>query len=563
MPFIFLFVSLVLPSSLNLTQSQPVVENALTETSSPPVSFFYPPDSPPQSPDPCYGPSIIANISSTQVNLGESVTVIGRIHPPQQNYSIRVTFTRPDYTWIDDWVLTDNVTGEYSVTQTLDMAGFWNIFPIFGHLSDRLYVNVTDAANPLAPLPTVRPLPPFKTNFNVLAFAGVAVFVGVGAFVFGLRNKTRKVSSFRVFVQIAFVFILFFGVFIDHQNIPIPAEQIAPHEVLVGANSLGPMPDGLTLPGLVCYYPCGRIVTCPLWQMQTYVYPFWNTGRGWGVNYDLSGLERLGIIFGIVIVAAVLLGRFWCGWICPFGLYIDLVSRLRKALRIKHRNFSPNFNAKFHQMAYVIMALMLILSVIFGSQAIAGAQLVPGTEQGGFTYTYLSAPFCAVCPMKPLCILSETAVGLMQPDWVFGPTTGQLWQLGQYITSLNLFILIIVTLAAFFFRRSWCRICPLGGLIAVFNRFPPFKWVSGVRLEKDEEKCTKCGICKRVCPTQVTEVFEERGGDVTTSQCILCLRCVEMCPYGDTLKFKVVGKTVFKSRNWLESKSFETGAGFD
>jgi len=297
--------------------------------------------------------------------------------------------------------------------------------------------------------------------------------------------------------------------------------------------------------------------------MQTYIYPFWNTGRGWGVNYDLSGLERLGIIFGIVIVAAVLLGRFWCGWICPFGLYIDLVSRLRKALRIKHRNFSPSFNAKFHQMAYVIIALMLILSVIFGSQAIAGAQLVPGTEQGGFTYKYLSAPFCAVCPMKPLCILAETGVGLMQPDWVFGPTTGQFWQLGQYITSLNLFILVIVTLAAFFFRRSWCRICPLGGLIAVFNRFPPFKWISGVRLEKDEEKCTKCGICKRVCPTQVTEVFEERGGDVTTSQCILCLRCVEMCPYGETLKFKVVGKTVFKSRNWLDSKSFEAGTGFD
>jgi ferredoxin-type protein NapH len=89
-------------------------------------------------------------------------------------------------------------------------------------------------------------------------------------------------------------------------------------------------------------------------------------------------------------------------------------------------------------------------------------------------------------------------------------------------------------------------------LIAFFNRFPPFKWISGVRLEKAEEKCTKCGICKRVCPTQVTEVYEEKGGDVTVSNCILCLRCVEMCPYEDCLKFKVAGKTVCKSRNWLE-----------
>jgi polyferredoxin len=151
--------------------------------------------------------------------------------------------------------------------------------------------------------------------------------------------------------------------------------------------------------------------------------------------------------------------------------------------------------------------------------------------------------------MKPLCILSETSVGLMRTDWIIQGTTGQFWQLGYYITSTNLIILGVVTVAAFFFRRSWCRICPLGGLIALFNRFPPFKWISGVRLNKVEEKCTKCGICKRVCPTQVKEVYEKKSGDVASSQCIYCLRCVEMCPNEDCLQFKLVGKTVCKSRN--------------
>jgi formate hydrogenlyase subunit 6/NADH:ubiquinone oxidoreductase subunit I len=47
-------------------------------------------------------------------------------------------------------------------------------------------------------------------------------------------------------------------------------------------------------------------------------------------------------------------------------------------------------------------------------------------------------------------------------------------------------------------------------------------------------------------------VFDQKGGDVTVSDCILCFRCVEMCPYEDTLKVKVAGKTVFRSRNWLE-----------
>jgi formate hydrogenlyase subunit 6/NADH:ubiquinone oxidoreductase subunit I len=72
-----------------------------------------------------------------------------------------------------------------------------------------------------------------------------------------------------------------------------------------------------------------------------------------------------------------------------------------------------------------------------------------------------------------------------------------------------------------------------------------------VRLNKVEEKCTKCGICKRVCPTQVKEVYEQKSGDVASSQCIYCLRCVEMCPSEDCLQFKFAGKTVCKSRNWL------------
>ncbi len=92
----------------------------------------------------------------------------------------------------------------------------------------------------------------------------------------------------------------------------------------------------------------------------------------------------------------------------------------------------------------------------------------------------------------------------------------------------------------------------MGGLTAIFSTFFPFKKLALLRLHKIEEKCTKCGICKRVCPTQVTEVYEEKGGDVTVSGCMLCFRCVEMCPYEDCLKVKMAGKDVLKSRSWLE-----------
>ena len=114
-------------------------------------------------------------------------------------------------------------------------------------------------------------------------------------------------------------------------------------------------------------------------------------------------------------------------------------------------------------------------------------------------------------------------------------------------------ILILVTILSLAYRRFWCRICPLCGLTALFSTFWPFKRIALTRLHKKEELCTKCGICKRVCPTQVTEVYDLKGGDVTVSGCMLCLRCVEMCPEKGTLKLKFAGKDVVESRNWVES----------
>ncbi|MGZ4850983.1 MAG: 4Fe-4S binding protein [Candidatus Bathyarchaeia archaeon] len=504
----------------------------------------------------CYGPCVTSDIDKTQITINENVTVTGQICPPEENRTVRVVFTRPDYTFIEKYVLTDPKTGNFVVTQTLGMAGYWNIFSINGAICDRLFAQVTDPLHPDAPSPTPAVKLNFKTDYTVVA-AGLVLFAfGTAAFIIGRRNKTAKISSLRLLVQIGLLLIIFFGIFIDHQNLPVPAEQVAPHEILIGTKVFGvSMPDGLPAPFFACFYPCGRTVTCALWQIQSYIYPFFNVGGGWGVHYDSSGIARLAIVFAIIIFAAVLLGRVFCGWVCPFGLYVDLMTRLRRALRIKRRNVSDKFNDRFHQIGYLILALIVILSVVFASQAIAGTQIVPGTQKGGFVWNYFSSPFCQVCPMKPFCILTYVGLGIMQPDWVTQTTSGQFFQLGFYLTSINLIVLAVVTAAAFFFRRSWCKICPLGALMAVFNRFPPFKWISGVHLNKTEEKCKKCGICKRVCPTQVKEVYEQKSGDVASSQCIWCLRCVEMCPYEDCLQFKFAGKSIFKSRNWLNNSN--------
>jgi ferredoxin-type protein NapH len=395
----------------------------------------------------------------------------------------------------------------------------------------------------------------------LLAYA-VIVVVGIIVILKFSKNKTKKISNLRLFVQVVALFGIFMGLLIGPfgQQLWLPLGN-SPRDNLIGGGFLGnQFPDGISVPFLACFYPSGRTVTCPIWQIQAYIFPFWNANvRGYGVYYSTTGLEKLGIVFGMMIAMSVVLGRFFCGWLCPFGLYMDVMTRIRKVFGKRHLSLTTKGNTQLRQFSYIVIAVLVILSFIFGSQAITGTQIIPGTDVGGPQGTeagitgWINEPFCLVCPVRPLCILAEVGLGTMKGSYVFQIVNADsFYILGFYVTSLNLAVLILVTILAFVYRRVWCRICPLGALTALFSTFTPFKQIAFTKLQKDEEKCTKCGVCKRVCPTQATQMYENKGGDVTESNCILCVRCVEMCPYEGALKLNFAGKTIMKSRNWLE-----------
>jgi len=389
--------------------------------------------------------------------------------------------------------------------------------------------------------------------FSIIVLLGIFIILSL------VKDRTKKVSTLRLFIQIAAVVVVFMGLILGPFNTPLWAPLgPAPRDRLVGTEFFGnQFPDGLSVPILACYYASGRTVTCPIWQIQAYIFPFWSHDIGYFVNYSTSGLEMLVIVFGLVIVMSVILGRFFCGWICPFGLYMDLITRIRKVFRKKHLSFSEKSNTAIGQLRYIIIALFLILSVIFGSYSIFGTEIISGTIPGGPLGTeagvvgFLNEPFCLVCPVRPLCVLVLSGLGYMDFEYVSQITYGPFWINGYYLTSINMFVLIAITGLSFAYRRFFCRICPMGALTAIFSTFTPFKQVALTRLNKDEQKCTKCGVCKRVCPTQATDMYDKKGGDVTESRCMLCVRCIEMCPYEGALRLDFAGKTVMRSRNWL------------
>jgi ferredoxin-type protein NapH len=268
------------------------------------------------------------------------------------------------------------------------------------------------------------------------------------------------------------------------------------------------------------------------------------------------------IVLSVILIMTLFVGRFYCGWLCPFGLYMDVLILIRKAFKKSYLNLSDKLNKNLHNLRYVLLLLFLIiLPVIWGL-----IEPPSSLETATFIALFLAGPFqplnvllgpiiTIIVPWQGPLVLGSINFSYPYVQEIINYTSG-------YFESINFNPLPIVfvgltVISSFYIRRVWCRFCPTGVSLAVVNRFKGFKWAPLLHLNKDETKCTKCGVCKRVCPLQVNDVYEQKGGKIDTSMCMLCARCVEMCPYEDTLKLKLGRQTLFKSRNWLEPSTIE------
>ena len=260
------------------------------------------------------------------------------------------------------------------------------------------------------------------------------------------------------------------------------------------------------------------------------------------------------IVLGVILLATIFFGRFFCGWVCPFGLYMDVVTQIRKVFKKRYFNLSEKANRYLHKLRYIIVAAILTLPFFLGN---------PLDTAVWNSFLLFQRPFNALIifflgPLEPLVLPWPGTIGFGGYSGSYPYVRGIVEFFPESLVSISVFAFVALTLASsLVVRRFWCRFCPTAVSIAAVDRFKHSKWAPLLHLYKVEEKCTKCGICKRVCPLQVTEVYEQKGGDVTTSMCMLCLRCVEMCPYEDCLKVNIAGKTVFKSRNWLKPSESE------
>ena len=303
----------------------------------------------------------------------------------------------------------------------------------------------------------------------------------------------------------------------------------------------------------------------------------WRQLRGWPANWiiqldPLVGLTTLlstrtvyaGLLWGLVtIVLTIILGRFFCGWICPFGSIHHFVGFLAKRKRsnpakIKLNRYHPGQSIKYWILIFLLTVSALELAIDFIR--------LPETNRSLFgilllvilTWMIFSAMRQTRANPKNIAFvfLILIAVWLLLSTLLSGHQTspaslqiGLLDPIPLVYRSINLVILPLFDrtsvsisiipraydgtwlIAAIFLAavllnlaipRFYCRfICPTGAMFGTLSRLA--LW----RMGKTKNECSDCHLCEKNCEGACTPTSQIR-----ISECVLCMNCLGECRHG-------------------------------
>jgi MauM/NapG family ferredoxin protein len=195
-----------------------------------------------------------------------------------------------------------------------------------------------------------------------------------------------------------------------------------------------------------------------------------------------------------LVVLTLVLGRFFCGWICPMGTLHHLLGWLGRPRRVPDR-VAVNLPRRAYHLPYFILAGMLVAALL-------------GTNQIGLLDPIAFTWRAFATSLVPA--IDNMAFGLYQGERHFHYST-VIIALFLAALALNLFI-----------PRLYCRLlCPLGALLGLLARFSLF------RLRKDPTACKDCNVCGANC-----QGAADPQGTLRVSECMLCLNCQVGCPRG-------------------------------
>ena len=227
----------------------------------------------------------------------------------------------------------------------------------------------------------------------------------------------------------------------------------------------------------------------------------------------------------------MLVGRVFCGWICPFGTLHHFVAWImpskigRGGSRVDANRTHVYQRTKYYLMYAFLMAAVAGSAIggMFDPICIAvrsiGLGVIPAAQ-------YLTGR--GLSGVQELHSRGLQSAADHSQDFL----AHTVWQGHQFYfhqTWIILFLFVAALFANRFIPRFWCRVlCPLGAFLGVFARFAVFG------MEKDHAKCTDCNLCLVNCQGADSP---QGGVKWRQDECHMCMNCETACPE-DVIKFK-------------------------
>jgi polyferredoxin len=233
-----------------------------------------------------------------------------------------------------------------------------------------------------------------------------------------------------------------------------------------------------------------------------------------------------GLLFSLITLGVTaLIGRWFCGWICPFGALHNLLTSLRTQRakdQIGTGGYSRWQKTKYYLLTALLVAALLGInligwldpfSVLYRSMVTV---IYPSANDGVkslFGWIYQTDPgmgkFRVTAVSEPVYdFLRRTVLANTQPHF--------------YGTVLIAVLFLAVVLLNLYRARFWCRyICPLGAMLGIAGKNPL------IQIKRNEELCNNCRLCVADC---------QGGANPDTvqgwkpSECYYCYNCQSACP---------------------------------
>jgi polyferredoxin len=188
------------------------------------------------------------------------------------------------------------------------------------------------------------------------------------------------------------------------------------------------------------------------------------------------------IVFALLFVSSLFVGRLWCGWICPGGGLEEACIAV---------NDKPARGGKWNWIKWVIWAIWLGLIIYLAASA------------GGYT----SVNFFH---------LTESGISVDRP---------------QGYIIYYIVIGIFIALAWITGKRGGCHyICWMAPFMILGRKIRNLLEWPALRLKAEQEKCIDCKRCTNACPMGLDVNGMVQSGTMEDSECVLCGSCVDICP---------------------------------